>query len=559
MSKRSTLCIVLCLILIIGLFAGCTGGKTGGSETPANSAASGSSSGTSSGGNEPAPSGEFDQYAAYPICAPGEIEFEFYYPLFTIILAHMEDLNGNPIMQEMEKLSGVHINWIHPNQTTEAETYSLMFVSNDLPDIVKELMSTYPGGFDAAIADGYYIDINPYSDFYPNYYNTLKSNNQFMINATTDEGHIRGFGYMYNASSRVIYGIGYRKDIFNNLGISKMPELISDWDAAFAKLKSAGYSNFLELGSYGVDANWTPAYDCYNTLIAKDNKAVYGPAMDGYKDYLTQMHEWYQKGYMNRDITHNSGASADNYSVWYNDETLIGSMADNGWGSTFYDNHNVESPDFYIAAAFYPRQTANQVTHNWSRTSYFMHTTYITTACQNIEAACKWLDYWYTDNGTMFCRYGVEGISYYYDENGHPWLNDYIVNNPDGIGIIWMLFMNSFMGGIGVEDTAPRFELMPTVEYETLELSKGPYGTGADDWNMAKSIFQTADEGSEYSKIMSDIETYVSEFTSGVILGNIDINTEWDRYVSQLKTMKLDRAMEIYQLALDRYYARASK
>ncbi len=549
---KKLLALLMCLLMIMGTIAGCS---DGGGETASPTSTPEASDPTPSDDDPAAPELPDDPYAVYPLCDPGEIELEFYYPLFTIILSYMEDMNSNPIIQEMEKLSGVHINWIHPNQTTEAETYNLLFVGDDLPDMVKELMTTYPGGLDAAIADGYYIDINPYAEFYPNYYHTLHSNEDYLRNATTDEGHTRGFGYLYDANARVIYGLGFRKDIFDNLGI-ETPELVSDWDAAFSTLKDAGYSNFMQLVSYGVDQNWTPAYDTFNAFMNQAGTVVYGPATEGYKEYLKQMQEWYAKGYIYQDITYDGGDSTDLYYPYIAGETLVGAQNDSTWGSTFYNQSSVSDPNFYLAAAHYPRQTEDQVTHNWSKTSFFMHSTYITTECQNIEVACRWLDYWYTEQGLMYCQYGVEGISYYRDEDGHPWLTDNIVNNPDGIGVIWMLFMNTFMGGIGIESTAPRFDLMPTVIEETDYLTDGNYGEGDDDWNMPSSVFKTSEEGARYSMIYADIETYVSEYTTACILGQKDVDATWDNYISTMERMGLSEATAINQASLDRYFAR---
>ena len=185
-----------------------------------------------------------------------------------------------------------------------------------------------------------------------------------------------------------------------------------------------------------------------------------------------------------------------------------------------------------------------------------MHSTYITTSCEYIEVACRWLDYWYTEQGLMYCQYGVEGVSYYYDEDGHPWLTDDMVNNPDGIGVIWMLFMKTFMGGLGVESTAPRMDLMPTVVAELDYLATSNIGQGDDDWNMPTSVFMTSDEGSRYSMIYADIETYVSEYTSTSILGQNNIDATWDNYIATMERMGLEEAISIYQTALDRYYAR---
>jgi putative aldouronate transport system substrate-binding protein len=65
----------------------------------------------------------------------------------------------------------------------------------------------------------------------------------------------------------------------------------------------------------------------------------------------------------------------------------------------------------------------------------------------------------------------------------------------------------------------------------------------------------TADEASEYATIMNDIETYRSEMVINFILG-LEPLDNYDTFVDTIRSMNIDRAIEIYQAALNRYNAR---
>ncbi len=65
----------------------------------------------------------------------------------------------------------------------------------------------------------------------------------------------------------------------------------------------------------------------------------------------------------------------------------------------------------------------------------------------------------------------------------------------------------------------------------------------------------TADEQDELSRIMTDVSTFVSENRINFIYGNRPLD-EFDAFVSALHAMNIDRALEIYQAAFDRYLAR---
>ena len=47
----------------------------------------------------------------------------------------------------------------------------------------------------------------------------------------------------------------------------------------------------------------------------------------------------------------------------------------------------------------------------------------LSSTCKNPEAACRWVDYFYSPEGSLFFRYGIEGETYYFDENGYPQMN----------------------------------------------------------------------------------------------------------------------------------------
>lgn len=74
------------------------------------------------------------------------------------------------------------------------------------------------------------------------------------------------------------------------------------------------------------------------------------------------------------------------------------------------------------------------------------------------------------------------------------------------------------------------------------------------DWVMPP-VTLTSDEAEEYSRYYSDIKTFVDEYTLGVIMGNRTTD-DWDNFVAELKNLNVERCIELYQNALNRYNAR---
>ena len=74
--------------------------------------------------------------------------------------------------QELERLTGVDIEWIHPAGDAQ-QAFQLMIASNDLPDLVENCMSYYTGGADMLVEEGIAIRLNDYADYMPVSYTHL--------------------------------------------------------------------------------------------------------------------------------------------------------------------------------------------------------------------------------------------------------------------------------------------------------------------------------------------------------------------------------------------------
>ena len=69
-------------------------------------------------------------------------------------MENAQNLNDLPLGKELEKQTGVHIEYMHP---TSDESFNLMLASGKLPDIIMYRWPTFAGGADKAINDGYTI------------------------------------------------------------------------------------------------------------------------------------------------------------------------------------------------------------------------------------------------------------------------------------------------------------------------------------------------------------------------------------------------------------------
>lgn len=150
-------------------------------------------------------------------------------------------------------------------------------------------------------------------------------------------------------------------------------------------------------------------------------------------------------------------------------------------------------------------------------------------------------------------NYGKEGVSYTM-QDGRPVYTDIILKNPDGFSFDSVLYNYTWFDGVGMGDFK---RLWQGFEGTPAEEALDAYNVWNKDSNdyMLPVLTMTAEEGQEYSSTYSDIQTYAYETIPQFIIGSKPIS-EFDDFVNRIKSMNIDRCIEIQQNALDRYNAR---
>ena len=256
------------------------------------------------------------------------------------------------------------------------------------------------------------------------------------------------------------------------------------------------------------------------------------------------LHGWWQDGLIYRDfLSQQSVSSPDsglvlntNISVWASDSGTMGT----------YDSL---TDDIDIRPAPLPRREKDQTLHLYDQTGKCGDGTSISTTCADPELAARWLDYCYTYDGTLLYDYGIEGEGLTFDENGDPMYTDLVLNNPDMITVACSLLYSKF-GGAGVVD-AYRFAPGYTEKQnQAIALWVENLDT---DYELPGAVPFTTEESSEYSTILSDLDTYAYQATLQFITGERSIDTEWDSYLEALNSLKLEQIEALCQTAYDRY------
>lgn len=478
----------------------------------------------------------------------------------------MEDYNGSLVFQEMEKRTNVHIEFIHPAIGQDSEQFNLMIASQEYPDMIMGGISNYVGGEDLAVEDGVFLQLNDLIDQYaPNYKAILESNPEAKRQASSDSGIMSSILPMMRQENLCWYGPVIRKDWLEETGLD-IPETLEEWEVLLTEMKknhpdstplifhpsgaSAGNS-FRERGydfwglfmsAYGIGTSSGTFGAMYN-----DNGTVkYAPIEDGFKDYLEVMNRWYENGLIDADYP---ARDMDGVNALIT-SGMVGAMVGSvDIASNLFDSQGVE----YVAAPYPVLKEGDPVRLRAydAVASPIGNSVSITTQCENPEIAVAWLDYAFSEEGSLLYNFGVEGDTYTMVD-GMPTFTDKVLNNPDvpGETALYLYKMQVFpqlrWGALANPSTVKNPKVLEEktawTEQGTAELTMPP-------------VSLTAEEGDELAKILTTTDVYQNEMVTKFIMG-VEPLDKFDEYVNEMKKMKIEDAIAIYQKALDRYLAR---
>ena len=466
-----------------------------------------------------------------------------------------------PHFQKAAELTGVTLDFIQSDFMVANEQFNLMVASQDYPDIFGSFNSLYSDGDDNGIEEEIILALEDYVDLFPNYQKYRTSSKFLETATTTSEGHISGFYELMSDFIGPFFGMMGRGDWIEELGM-ETPETYDELHELLLAMKNqygcttaiyldsaaVGNDNFLAAG-YGIACMLaTNARESY--WMVQDGMVKDGITGEGYKEYLTMLHQWYEEGLISRDFANAAGAmspdgmaeiTSGNCGVFFNGAPMMSMY------STMSDD-----PDFRIVGLPDPVKEKGDKTHvDTTEYDFGTERMSISTKCEYPEIAIQYCDFWFTDQGIQLANYGVEGESCEVVD-GKAQFTDLVLNNPDlapGDAVSFYTGRNSTPSWSSNSKLLATFNEDEAAAFEVWAASRD----NRDSYPYVAQL--TIDETYEISKLAADYESYALECRDKFITGDMDIETEYATYEEQVRTMGLTRALEIKQDAYDRYMA----
>jgi putative aldouronate transport system substrate-binding protein len=194
----------------------------------------------------------------------------------------------------------------------------------------------------------------------------------------------------------------------------------------------------------------------------------------------------------------------------------------------------------------------------WSAIRANFHSTgaaIIPSTCTNPALALQWLDYFWTDEGSLFYHMGELEKTFTIKEDGSY---DYL---PE-------IYEDMQKNNLPYDDVIAKYSPYPGGSNPTVEIS--PYFMGGEMAKVpataAQSLIKygpkeywpsftfTKEESEKLALIQADVNKLCTTMEKNFITGVISLS-EWNNYLTQLNKLQIVEMLQIYQNAVDRYHS----
>lgn len=586
MKAYKKLAFILAIALIIALFAGC---------------GSGGSTNTNSGGNNtkatPAPTDKPAQQTNAPEeddspynLAAGKYELnsegfpaeKYVYELplsttdevftqwttcYTPQYIPEDGFGSIEVWANLAKMTGVKIEYDVVASATRSENFSVLLASDSLEDIMDQALSFYKGGTALdAINDGYFVNLNDYREYMPCYmyetYVRSLENINVMDKVFYDKNTVPGFlGMLIEPSPSM--GLFIRQDWLDSLGLGDAIDITTydELTEAMTAFKTADASRFPIWIPNTITQGKHNYLSCgFDTFVYTDlsfkrvvnGKVEFCGTTEDDRDAMTLLNSWFNKGFIDPNFAAHD-ASYDSTPQFTRGE--VGVTYRTPSQITALEETN-DDPNCRWEAIKMPRKYEGQVLKYGLLTDQFDYgSTYISTNCENIPLAVSYIDWWYSDEGGDYVSWGIEGISWEYNEQGKRMLTDFILNHEAGQSFAMCLYATSGLVNAGLYAHKRGYAVKNGERFlAVFDIWEEKAPTYSGEYDFPAGVKLTAEQSSEATALLADLNTYFSENYISFLDGSRPMS-DWDNFQAGLKSTGLDSLQAIWQEAYEDYLA----
>lgn len=481
-------------------------------------------------------------------------------------LAEWEDM---PTLKDYQKKTGISLKYTTPPLADFSTRLNLAFASGDLPDIVYGAGS---GSLTSAMeidygSQGILLPLEKYitPELMPNFYALTQEDPSLLKSITTPDGHVYSLPMVTrNATSIWWQGpMWYNGTWLDKLNVTELPKTIDEFYELLLRFKNEdpnGNGKADEIPLTDVDMNGTrvwllAAFGLRTRGIQVDNdQVIYTPTTENYKGYLTSMNKLYNEGLLDKEVYGQSDEQKK--AKGQNDQLGIFSDYFSFFTTGRTEIEALNDPMFQPLTSEWSTDAVIPGSPRLSRGTFAL-----TKVNPSPEASVRWVDYFYSEEGSKYLEQGPEGSLWEYQKNAvGEKVRVYtkgidLKNTEDERGKITPAY------GL----TTPNI-VTDTGEYKLLTAPDEEKDTRFDDWvaketqekmnDIAKVpfplLYLTVKENDQVSATATDLSTYIEQMEAKFITG-VEPLSKWDDFKKTVESMGIEKYLEVYQTAYNRW------
>ncbi|MEG1310428.1 MAG: extracellular solute-binding protein [Romboutsia sp.] len=475
-------------------------------------------------------------------------------------LAEWSDMDT---LQDYAKKTNINLKVTTPPMSDFGTKLNLAFAGGDLPDIIfgagsSNLKASMEMDYGS---QGTLVPLEDLIDKYaPNLKKLLDENPENRKNITTPDGHIYSLPLITDEDN-AIWPIGplwYNGDWLKALNVTELPKTADEFYELLVRFRDEdpngnGKKDEIPFSDVKLDSSrqWLMSIFGMKTrgIEEQDGKVRYTPSTEEYKAYLQYMNKLYKEKLLDQEVY--SQAADQKKSKGQNNQ--LGVYPD--WFSYFTTGKTEEEaldyPMWQPLTSEYSKEAVVPGSPKMVRGTFA-----ITSNCDSPEAAIRWVDYFYSEEGYEYLNQGPEGVLWKYETN----------DAGEKVKV--------FTEGTDLENTedargkiTPDYGLTtPTYRktFPSIKVDKNEAPNKFNDFIKTETeekitkyaevpfplVYLTKDQQDKVASVSTDLETYVEQMEAKFITG-VESFDNWDKFVKTLESMNLKEYVSIYQDAYD--------
>lgn len=499
--------------------------------------------------------------------------------MFRMTMPNVENFETNDFTKFMEEKTGIKMKFETGSRDDWQTKLNLALSTDDYPEII---MNVGPDLAKYGVKEGIFLKLDDYINpqVMPNY---CKAMEKYIDTTRETDGHIYGI-----AALNECYHCKYGKKMWVNtnwldkMGV-KVPETTDEfYDVCkkYLEMNPKGiaiggansgwhvrFEDFL-VNSFTLEPGGSQNFGDKTAINLRTGKIMTIANTEEYKETLEYMNKLYKIGAIyDGNFTQNSEqlrtlANQEGEPILFIPAGTISDMFDAENNNETYRHYQAMAP------LKGPKGVRNATYMKWSGVGDGDFV--LTDKCKNPEAALRWIDYFFTYEGSLSAQFGAD--------EGKDW-----VMNPKGkVGLDGKPALYEVLNGYSGEpqnhdwqdlNVAYRpavFRMGQATEenidvgspdglekllFEATKNKMEPYAQSGDI-DVLPRLKLTDEETTKIQTIGVEVENYIKENKVAFITGTKNFDSDWENYVKGFDNIGLPTLLEVYQAAYDRQVAK---